>query len=112
MNIPDKSDFQPSAQTLGKWLAARKPTLQVSGVQMPGFFIDSGNSADTGWFYVALAGEVIGLCTTMYGGFKSGGIFSIIIVKINSKRLNHPKFYTSISSSILFIDNYIKIESY
>ena len=78
MQIPDKSDFQPSAETLKKWLSTRKPTLNVGGVTMPGFFSDTGNSSDTGWFYVALFGELVGLLATLYGGMKSGGIFLIL----------------------------------
>lgn len=83
MYIPDKSDYQPSAQTLNMWLATRKPTLAVGGVSMPGFFSDTGNSSDTGWFFVGLSGEMAGLVTTIYGGWKSGGIFlSLAILAI------------------------------
>ena len=78
MNIPDKSDFQPSAETLKKWLSARKPTLMVGGIAMPAFFSDTGNSSDTTWFYVAVIGEIMGLLTTVYGGARSGGIFLIL----------------------------------
>lgn len=75
MYIPDKSVFQPSDQSLNKWLACRKPTLRIGGAPMPGFFSDTGNASDNGWFWVGFIGELIGLFTTIYAGFNSGGIF-------------------------------------
>lgn len=78
MRIPDKNDFQPSAQTLKKWLSTRKPTLDVAGAQFPGFLSDEGNTSDTNWFWIAFFGEMVGLFTTVYGGFRSGGIFLLL----------------------------------
>lgn len=75
MTIPDKADFRPSAETLRKWLATRKPAIQVGGVQMPGFFNDAGNGSDAAWVYVAVLGEFIGLLATVYAGIRGGGIF-------------------------------------
>lgn len=75
MKIPDKADFQPSAETMMQWLATRKPTLMVGGASFPAFFDDTGNSSDTSWVWLAAFGEIVGLITTIYGGFKNGGIF-------------------------------------
>ncbi len=77
MEIKAKTDFQPSTEALEKWLSTRKSSINVGGVSMPQFFSDTGNSADTNWFYIACAGELLGLVVTIYGGFKNGGIFLI-----------------------------------
>ncbi len=78
MDIKDKSDFQPSSQTLRKWLGTRKPDLTIAGMNVPGFLGDSGNSTDTTWFWVAVLGEIAGLVATMYGGVRGGGEFLIV----------------------------------
>lgn len=78
MHIPDKGSFQPTPETLKKWLSTRKPTLNVGGGSFPAFFKDEGNSSDTIWFIIAVVGEIIGLVVTVYGGFRSGGIFLIL----------------------------------
>ncbi len=80
MHIPDKTDFQPSAETLKKWLATRKPTLTVGGLPVPSYFNDSGNSSDTTWIWVAVIGEFLGLGATVYGGTKSGGLFMFLAI--------------------------------
>lgn len=80
MHIPDKSDFQPSAETLKNWLGTRKPEITVGGFSVPGFFIDNGNSADTTWVFIAMFGELLGLAATVYGGMKSGGIFMVLAI--------------------------------
>lgn len=78
INVPDKENFQPSVETLRKWLSTRKPTLNVGGYQVPGFFSDLNVSADRNWFYIAVLGELIGFIITIYGGFRSGGVFLIL----------------------------------
>jgi hypothetical protein len=80
MHIPDKTDFQPSAETLKSWLATRKPTISVGGFTVPGFFIDNGNSGDTTWIIIAVFGELLGLAATIYGGMKSGGLFMVLAI--------------------------------
>lgn len=77
MIIKDKSDFQPSTESLEKWLSTRKKSINVGGVSIPNFFSDTGNSADSNWFFIACIGEVLGLIITIYGGFKNGGIYII-----------------------------------
>jgi hypothetical protein len=77
MLIKDKSDFQPSTESLEKWLSTRKSSINVGGVSMPQFFSDTGNSADSAWFYIACIGELVGLVVTIWGGIKNGGIFLI-----------------------------------
>jgi len=77
MQIKHKSDFQPSTESLEKWLSTRKSSINVDGVPMPQFFSDTGISADSSWFIVACVGELIGLGLTIYGGFKNGGIYLI-----------------------------------
>ena len=78
VDIPSKEHFQPSTETLRKWLTTRKPTLNVGGYQVPGFFSDLNVSADRNWFYVAVLGEIIGFFITIYGGFRSGGVFLLL----------------------------------
>jgi len=80
MTIPDKSHFQPSAETLKKWLATRKPTIQIGGFPMSGFFSDTGNSSDTNWFWVSVIGEIIGLITIVYGGASAGDQFVLLAI--------------------------------
>lgn len=77
MIIKHKSDFQPSTESLEKWLSTRKSSVNVGGVPMPQFFADTGNSTDSAWFLIACIGEVIGLIVTIWGGFKNGGMFLI-----------------------------------
>lgn len=80
MDIPNKTDFQPSAETLEKWLAARKPVFKVGGVDMPGFFSDTGNSSDYFWVIVAFFGEFVGFATILYGGTSAGGQFAALSI--------------------------------
>lgn len=77
MFIPGKNDFQPSPEALNLWLSTRKSNINIGGVSMPRFFSDTGNSADSNWFYLACFGEALGLGSTIYGGMRSGGIFLI-----------------------------------
>jgi len=77
MNIEDKTDFQPSTESLEKWLSTRKKSINVGGVSIPQFFSDTGDSADSAWFFIVCIGELLGLIVTIYGGFKNGGVFLI-----------------------------------
>lgn len=83
MIIPNKSDFQPSGATLQKWLATRKPKINIEGVSMPGFLADEGNS-DYSWFILAMIIEFGGLFLTIYGGAKSGGVFMFFAILLVS----------------------------
>ncbi len=75
MDIPFKPDFQPTSQTLRKWLSTRKTPINFNGIQIPAYFSDTGNSADSNWFWIAVIGEVTGIIMTFYGGFRNGGVF-------------------------------------
>jgi hypothetical protein len=75
MDIPFKTDFQPTNQTLRKWLSTRKTPINFNGIQIPAYFSDTGNSADSNWFWIAVLGEVTGIIMTVYGGFSNGGVF-------------------------------------
>ena len=77
MFIPDKTFFQPSSQTLSKWLATRKGDIVVGRIPMPRYFSDVGNSKDQFWFIIAIIGELLGLGTALAGGMRSGGTFLI-----------------------------------
>jgi hypothetical protein len=78
MDIKNKKDFQPSSETLKKWLATRKADMNIRGNIVPGFFGDDGYSADTNWFYIAIAGEIAGLVATIYGAARGGPQFMTI----------------------------------
>ncbi|MEL6918608.1 MAG: hypothetical protein AAFO99_12855, partial [Bacteroidota bacterium] len=80
--IPDKSEFEPNANALSQWLSTRKPTYQVGGTSVPGFFGDTRNDVDLNWTLVALAGELIGMVLTIYGGATIGGTFLIISILV------------------------------
>lgn len=67
MYIPMKDSFEPSSNTLRKWLGTRKPTYTISGAQFPGFFSDPGNSMDTFWVSIAFGTEILGLSLAIYG---------------------------------------------
>jgi hypothetical protein len=56
-------------------LATRKPVLDVGGTSVPGFFSDTGESADTAWFFVGVLGEVLGLIALNLGGALNGGMY-------------------------------------
>lgn len=76
--IPNRTKFQPSAQTIQKCLATRKNNyLFVGGNNYPRYLSSTGNSADSLWFMVAIVGELVGLGTTIAGGARSGGAFLI-----------------------------------
>ncbi|MEN6454190.1 MAG: hypothetical protein ABFD10_08015 [Prolixibacteraceae bacterium] len=77
MNIKHKTHFQPSTESLEKWLSTRKKSINMSGVSIPQFFSDTGDSVDSAWFFIACIGELLGLIVTIYGGLKNGGIFLI-----------------------------------
>ncbi len=80
MNIPNKQEIHPCADTLKTWLAARKPEHTVARLSFPGFFSDTDHSKDANWFYFAVFGELAGLFMTIYGGLRSGGIFALIAI--------------------------------
>lgn len=78
ITIKNAGSFQPSHDTLNKWLSTRKygnmtDDLIVGGVPMPRYFSDVGDSTDRTWFMIAVLGELIGLVMTLWGGAKSGG---------------------------------------
>lgn len=75
MIIPDKKKFEPSSEVLGLWLKTRKSKVRVAGIEMPGYFSDSGSASDYGWVAVGIFGELLGLAATIYGGARSGGSF-------------------------------------
>ncbi len=71
MNIPDRMSFQPSSETLKKWLATRKPSHPIGSVDFPGLFSDTGNSSDQNWFTFAIVGEILGLGASISAGITS-----------------------------------------
>lgn len=78
--IPDKHAYQPSSESLTKWLSTRKGdlnegNLNVGGVTMPRYFSDVGYSKDQFWFIMAILGEVSILGLTLYYGAMKGGTF-------------------------------------
>lgn len=82
MNILDRMAFQPSAETLKKWLSTRKPSFPISSISFPGFFSDEGNSSDQNWFIFALIGEVLGLGASIYAGLIAEDIGTLIFAVV------------------------------
>jgi hypothetical protein len=80
MIIPNKDQFEPTKETLHKWLAIRKPEYYVAGGQYPAYLNSSSNNPDSAWFFFAALGELAGLVTTIYGGFTGGASFVALAI--------------------------------
>ncbi len=83
IQIPEKFHFEPTANTLTKWLSTRKAKFSAGSFPMPGFFGDDSSDKDTLWFWIAMLLEITGgLITIYFGGSKGTGILIIALLAV------------------------------
>ncbi len=73
--IPERSNFEPTQNSLSKWLAARKAKLQISNTSIPSFYSDYNFSEDVRWFWIGVIGELFGIALIFIGAAKKGKFF-------------------------------------
>jgi hypothetical protein len=79
--IQNRLNFEPSTNSLTKWLGTKKPGFTAgNNMPMPGFFVDDATDTDTRYFWIAIAIEIIGGIITIIGGAKKSSFFLFISV--------------------------------
>ena len=82
--IRDRFNFQPTNDSIEKWLGTRKVGFSAGYTPVPGFFQDYKVGADNYWLYLAIAGEFLGALLILFGGASKGGgfLYAAIVVVI------------------------------
>jgi len=75
--IPQRFQFQPTAEVRQRWLGTRKYSTQSGKLTLHGFYRTDDYSSDNNWFIMAFIIEFVALTITLYGGIMKGGFILI-----------------------------------
>ena len=82
--IIDRFNFEPEADALYNWLYTKKISFNAGNTKIPGFFGDFDQQKDRTQYFIAIALELVGVATMIFGGIQKGGFYILgaIIVAI------------------------------
>ena len=78
--IPNRSNFEPTQNSLSKWLSTRKSKIQIANSSIHGFYSDFNFSEDARWFWIGIIGEIIGILLIFVGAAKKGSFFVVVAI--------------------------------
>ncbi|WP_298356717.1 hypothetical protein [Runella sp.] len=73
--IPNRANFEPTQNSLSKWLGTRKSKIQISNSSIHGLYSDFNFSEDARWFWIGIIGELAGILLIFIGAAKKGSFF-------------------------------------